>query len=644
MRTVEQFLGELEEELQYLNGKERLEVVKHYRDKINIAMDYGDSAQKVLASLPTPQKIAEDVYASKGINYLEKRKKAKRKNQIFFAILSSIIILMLLGGFITICYFDIYYVVRLFVLIIKSFSFFNFVDTLLLILFNLSYIGILLIGLIYIFDLFYIMIMHLLEIVLDAIFKEIKEYPFMDFTLSGTIEHLFNKKKLIFKALIGCAIAFVVFGISGYATKGYIYRSMNNTIETRQTISIDETIKSITIPENNMFIKITTSNDVDNVTFKYGAEFEDDFIYEIIDDNLNVKPNQTHKYDILGFLNEPRQILEIILPTNTMIEQIDLAYNDGVFDIANVNEPNLSINISGINVTAAFTNTTINSLITNGTEINLALENNKINYVDVTMKSGKYCGVSDNYQSLKIVNNLGTIILQKTIFSLANIENTSGKAAIDKIDGTMLNYQAIRSEDYFLDTCVADFNLSVLYNSNVQINRIVVKNEFNIVEDGAYLKLDYAKCKTIIITGSSTTNNLYHLGIDVSLTGVESDSEDYEYYTKYNNSAYNKLATVKAETKEGRISMLSSSVYSVDFTVNKTSLEMTTISLNDAYVSTSDSQINLTDISGKTFDLKTKGGSIVFYNDSDESKASGLILNFDGSQTMQDIDENIKRG
>ena len=68
------------------------------------------------------------------------------------------------------------------------------------------------------------------------------------------------------------------------------------------------------------------------------------------------------------------------------------------------------------------------------------------------------------------------------------------------------------------------------------------------------------------------------------------------------------------------------------------------ISLNDAYVSTSDSKINLTDISGKTFDLKTKGGSVVFYNDSEVSKASGLVLTFDGSQTMQDIDENIKRG
>lgn len=98
----------------------------------------------------------------------------------------------------------------------------------------------------------------------------------MDFTLSGTIEHLLKKKRLVLKVLIGCGIAFVVFGISGYATKGYIYRSMNNTIETRQTITIDEDINTVTIPENSMFIKITTSKDIDKVTFKYGSEFEDD--------------------------------------------------------------------------------------------------------------------------------------------------------------------------------------------------------------------------------------------------------------------------------------------------------------------------------------------------------------------------------
>ena len=32
-------------------------------------------------------------------------------------------------------------------------------------------------------------------------------------------------------------------------------------------------------------------------------------------------------------------------------------------------------------------------------------ENNKINTVDVIMKSGKYCGVSDNYQNIKIGTN-----------------------------------------------------------------------------------------------------------------------------------------------------------------------------------------------------------------------------------------------
>ena len=134
MKTIDQFLGELEEELQYLNAKDRLEVVKHYRDKINISVDYGNSIQKVLATLPTPQKIAEEVYASKGINFIEIRKKAKRRKQIFLSIINSIIILMLLAGFVTLAFYDIYYVVRLCILIGKSFNFFNFLDTLLLIL------------------------------------------------------------------------------------------------------------------------------------------------------------------------------------------------------------------------------------------------------------------------------------------------------------------------------------------------------------------------------------------------------------------------------------------------------------------------------------------------------------------------------
>lgn len=643
MKTIDQFLGELEEELQYLNAKDRLEVVKHYRDKINISVDYGNSIQKVLATLPTPQKIAEEVYASKGINFIEKRKKAKRRKQIFLSIINSIIILMLLAGFVTVAFYDIYYVVRLCILIGKSFNFFNFLDTLLLILLNISYIGILLIGLIYIFDLFYIIVMHLLETILDTINKDIKEYPFMDFTLSGIIEKKLKKKKLIFKVLIGCFIAFVFFGVSGYLTKGYIYRSMNNTIETRENVIIDEEINNIYIPLNSSFVKITQDNELEKLTIKYGSEFEDGLNYQIADKKLTINPNKAQKYDILGFLNEPRQVVEIILPKNSLDLSINIEFNDGIFDIVNVTNENLNLTITGNNFISAITKTHIKSFNAAGREMNLALQDNIINNVDIKMNLGTYKSVGDYNNSLKIVNNLGTIILQKTYFNVANIENTSGKAAIDKIDANELVYTAIRSEDYFQDNVYNKVNLSILYNSNVQMDRVVITSEFIVKEDGGYLKIDYLKTPSIYLDAVNGTFNLYHLGENLNINTVDPSNELYEYYNKYNDPKYYKSTTLKATTAQGKISILASNAYSAEFLMNETTLEMGNTNMIYTVIQTNGSKINLTDISGKDINIKTKGGTLVFYNDSESSKNSGIVLEYSGDATLADIDENIKR-
>ncbi len=70
MKTQGEFLNELEDALKYLNPKDRSEVLKHYRDKINNAIDYGETEQKVIATMPSPEKIAEEIYHSKGITYL----------------------------------------------------------------------------------------------------------------------------------------------------------------------------------------------------------------------------------------------------------------------------------------------------------------------------------------------------------------------------------------------------------------------------------------------------------------------------------------------------------------------------------------------------------------------------------------------
>ena len=47
MGKLEEFLLELETELQYLKPKDASEVLKYYRDRINIALDYGETIEHI---------------------------------------------------------------------------------------------------------------------------------------------------------------------------------------------------------------------------------------------------------------------------------------------------------------------------------------------------------------------------------------------------------------------------------------------------------------------------------------------------------------------------------------------------------------------------------------------------------------------
>ena len=50
MSKINEFLTELEQELIYLKPKDAGDVLKFYRDKINIAMDYEADEDKIIAS------------------------------------------------------------------------------------------------------------------------------------------------------------------------------------------------------------------------------------------------------------------------------------------------------------------------------------------------------------------------------------------------------------------------------------------------------------------------------------------------------------------------------------------------------------------------------------------------------------------
>lgn len=635
MKSIGQFLNELEDELKYLNPKDRSEVIKHYRNKINTAMDYGDTEQKIMATLPTPQKIAEEIYHSKGITYLEKKKKEYKRNQIVKSIFSGLLILILLSAFLCISYFFGRFVVNLFKLCFYSFSFFNIIDTGSLILFNLSYSFILMIGYIYVFDLCYIMVMHFLQIILDCVTKEIRDYPFTEFTVSGWIQKHVKVKKFLPNLLLGFVCGVLVFGVISYSTKGYIYRSMNNTIQANKKMEITEEIDTIRILENSSFIEITSSDTVQHVVILYGSEFEEELKHDIADGVFTIHPMKSKTFDPLGLLDEPRQKLKLILPKQSNTKQITIHFNDGILDIVDVNA-SLDLDINGSHFTAAFTRTTLHSLSIEGLNMNLALEDNTIQQCNVKMQSGRFCAVGDTYQGFSLQNYLGDIILQKISFDSATIENMSGKAAIDKLDTNQLLYKSIRSQDNFQDNRFEQFRLQANTGANIQILRLVVLEDFDIEEDAGYVSINGCKAKTIHVSGKSTSNSLYHIGTDVAVDGYEGEMK--EYVDRYNQ--FTEMPSIHVETSSGSIVLQDSALTSANFNLQKTSLTVNTSNIEYTHLTANEASVNLLDLDGKTVFANTKKGGFIFYNENIPHSSITLTLESDG--TSLDIDKNIK--
>ena len=59
LSTLKEFLYELSEELRFLPAKQVNEILKHYRDKVNVEVDYGADEEKVISE--TTEDIQENL-------------------------------------------------------------------------------------------------------------------------------------------------------------------------------------------------------------------------------------------------------------------------------------------------------------------------------------------------------------------------------------------------------------------------------------------------------------------------------------------------------------------------------------------------------------------------------------------------------
>lgn len=635
MGKLEEFLLELETELQYLKPKDASEVLKYYRDRINIALDYGETMEHILAKLPTPQKIAAETYKSKGTDFLNIRKKQLRKKQIVNAVFSSILLFIIVVSFLAINFFLIASVVRLFNLIIASIQIDLWMDKITLFLFVLSYIFIIIIAVIYIFDLFYIISMHFLQYVLDAFNKQAREYKFMDFTISGSLETLLKKKKILGKILLGFTISIVLFGVASYTTKGYLYRSMNNLVEADKSVNIAGQINKITLNESEVFLKISSSDEIIQVKLNYGFEFDNKLNYEVIDGNLIIDSITTNRYDIFGLLDEPLPVIEIIIPTSMAVSNFDFTFNNGILDLAYLTKE-INLKISGKNSTIALTKNTIHNLQIDGYNLNINNEENKINICNIDIQEGRYCAVKDAYDTIKIENHLATLILQEVSAEVADITCRSTKAALDKIQITNLSYTDLNSESYLRDADLTKAVISSEGSSKISLERIIATEGIELKTISGTIDAKYLKSPSIIGNFNRGSINFLNIGQN-TITQDETNA----YLIKYN--AYNIDINTTINANNAEITIATAKIANFDGVIEKGKLGITSSYFKNSSIKETSATLDFVDLDGETIKVNVDGGNLYYYNDHIKSN---IVLTIEGQtlKTNISVADDIKRG
>lgn len=632
MDKINSFLIELEEELKYLKPKDASEVLKYYRDKINIAQDYGDSEEKIIASLPKPNKIAEEIYNSKGISYLSMRKKQVKRKELSRGIFSGIIILLILVALVVITVYLVSSILQLSKLLVVSFKMNSFLDIISMFMISLSYIFIIVILMIYIFDLLYILSTHFLYDVLYIFDKKHHEYKFMDFTISGTIENILKQKKIVFKVLIGCLISLIGFGTINYIAEGYMYRSWNNNTIATDEYKVSENVTEIILEESEVIVTVTQSSRVEKIVFMFGNESNKQLEYVIRDGKCIISKINSEQYDFLGLLNEPLSKLEIIIPDNLTLDTLNLSIKDGSLDITKIqNIDNIKVEIVTSNF--ALTENKINNIDITTSESNLGFSENNITNAIYNISSGTFNINKDIYEILEINNRLATLGITETSGLEAIMNSESAKNTIQKITFDNLTYKDISSESNLEDIDTNISNITSSRNSTISIKRIVAKTSLDLINSSSgNFTLRYVKTPKILANFSTGYVNLYDININDNLTNDN------------NNSYLNAYNTYSATTDLNLVSH-STNVVIEDVKLDSMNLELNDgrFDITDGTIIKSDIKLNdcdliINDLDGQIMYAYVNGGYFSFYNDN--LKQSNIELTLEGEliKTTLDID------
>ena len=456
--TINEFLITLEEELKYLPKKKRLVIVNIYREKINTEIDLGTDEDKIASLFPHPSEIAKDIYEKEGIDYLERRKRKLKSDDIFKMLVCSIGMIFTISAILVLTYYSVFSVVKLITLltkltIIKDIIFMSLLVASLIITGFIIYL--------YLIDIFILIVNFLLDLILKPFNKTIS---FKDFSVIDKLEEIFKKEKLFKKLLIVFFITTILMALFNYTLKTYFYRSYTRVAPTNYSETID-----LTKYQDALGLKIDIDEALINV--KKGDKFEiklvSEFkrtIDEIFENNtLSITTEKIQTFDLFDFLKEPTPLIDITLPKN-----LELHFNqdNGTIQLDNITTNYLYVKLYQGNL--IIKDSLLDEAIIKTSLAGTNYVNTNIQNADIDITDGKMNVENCSWNNFTINNLLAEVNVKNFDFYRGVITATKGLINLEEIKCNSIDIESVTGS-VDINNAIVDTTVNVLSSSSSDI-------------------------------------------------------------------------------------------------------------------------------------------------------------------------------
>ena len=601
--TTTEYLIQLEDELKYLPLKQRKSIINQYQYKINVDLDLGMSEEAITSKLDSPEKVARDIYEANGVNYLDRRKRAKKSIDILIMIASVIGLLLTISAGIVLSIYLGYSIYRLgYLLVLLQ----DVREVILMSLFVIPLMLLLLLVFIYLIDILILMFSFLLEKMMYAFDREIQ---IKDFSLVDFIESKIKKPKIYKKVLIGVAITFVFFGFVNFFMHTYLYRSFTKATPTRFTTTFSEDVTEY----------LDFSFDEAKVTFEQGdafsititSEFKKEITKEVNANVTKITSTPLHYFDFLDFLKEPLPIIKVIVPKDYniyyaqksgLLEANGLTLKNFYFQLDSGNviikglttdDATIIVGSAGVTVEdikiknldfkigsgeANLTNLEAKETLIKNDNAKITITNLQANSIELNIYTGS-CNLKDmTIDTIKCTVTNGALDIYNVTSDDVSITSSSssnisfGASTLAKLNSitmggglvaydTTINDAHIETAGTILFKKISgNYNIKCL-GSIAQISEVKA-GQFILSTDRTDTELEYIKADYIEYQGNKSTTTLYYLfAKEMKITDVKNDlhldnnksisvyDEDKynEYYQKIEKLTISSGATYRVE-------------------------------------------------------------------------------------------------